>query len=164
MPEGYNVEGDADFAYRVNKHFFTELSLYAKDLGVLVCIENMPYKKNRLSSVPEIMKLVDDISASNFGVCLDTGHANIFGDNIGEDVRLIGDKLFALHIHDNTGWADAHRFPYCGTIDWTEFKNAISDIGFDGCLSLETFFSRKTPSDIKETLHKALFDILKTLL
>ena len=164
MPDGYNItETDPEFTYKINKNFFTELSIFAAEHSVSVCIENMPFKKNALSYIPEILRLVSDVNLDNFGVCLDTGHANILGIQPADAALELGDKLFCLHIHDNTGWADQHRFPYCGTIGWERFKDALKAIGFAGCLSLETNFQKNIPKNLGDEMHRMLFSLLKTL-
>ena len=164
MPDGWSVDAEAGRTYELNRKFFTEVSRFASEMGVSVCIENMPFTKLALSDISEIMRLVSDVDLENFGVCLDTGHANILGARMGEAVNEIGDKLFALHIHDNTGWADQHRFPYCGTIDWKGFSESIHDgTHEDICLSLETNFQKNIPNGLNGELHKMLFSLLKSL-
>jgi sugar phosphate isomerase/epimerase len=46
-----------------------------------------------------------------------------------------GDKLIALHLHDNDGTADQHTLNQAGTIDWSwvakQLKNNSSFISLD---------------------------------
>lgn len=73
-----------------------------------------------------------------------------FGESPADAVRLTGEYLKVLHVHDNDGRMDLHWLPYYGVVDWDDFNNALNEIGYDGCLSLETNVSRKIPADIKE--------------
>ena len=54
-------------------------------------------------------------------------------------VRLCGDKLACLHVHDNPGYADFHAIPFTrGNIDWRGFRDALKEIGYKAPLVLET--------------------------
>ncbi len=138
MPYGWGAEADAAFAYQVNLQQFRQLLPYAEQAGVTLCLENMPFKLHAISTVKRSCDLIDEIGHPNLGLCLDTGHAMVFGDQAGEMVRYAKDRLKTLHIHDNDGTRDAHWDPFCGSIDWEDFRLALQEIGFGGVVSLET--------------------------
>ncbi len=139
MPYGDDSADNPEKVYEINFDFFSRLCAYAKDFGVTVCLENMPFLKLPISHPKAISEFVRSVGADNFKVCLDTGHANIFGLKQSEAIKAIGkDLLAALHIHDNDGKGDQHLDPFEGTIDWLNFGQALKDIDFDGVLSLET--------------------------
>jgi sugar phosphate isomerase/epimerase len=48
-----------------------------------------------------------------------------------------GDKLMALHLHDNDGSYDQHRIPSEGTINWDSIVRKIQSAGYKGSMSLE---------------------------
>ena len=52
---------------------------------------------------------------------------------------LFGDRLSALHIHDNDGKynSDLHLIPYDGTIDFDIVAKEIAQSGYDGSIMLE---------------------------
>ena len=152
MPYAWDEEKDSEYARAENKRFFTAICEYAKDYNVNICIENMPTKKHKLARIPAIVDFVKELGYDNFFICLDTGHCQVTGDDCGEMVRLCGGLLKVLHIHDNFGDFDRHLPPYYGRVDWKSFKQGLSDIGFDGCISSETSISRGIPSDIRDTL------------
>jgi sugar phosphate isomerase/epimerase len=87
--------------------------------------------------IPELYEVIDAVDANNFGICLDTGHTNLFGLPLGEAVRQCGDRLIATHVHDNDGHADQHIEPTRGTIDWEDAIAALREIGWDGIYNLE---------------------------
>ena len=97
-------------------------------------------------------------------ICLDTGHCLVTGQQPGDAVRLIGrDLLAALHVHDNDGTGDLHRWPFTGKADWADFSAALGEIGFSGPLTLETslrFFGH-VPADCAEPLELALSRIAR---
>lgn len=164
MPFGWDVETDAAFSRQINREFLTELTDYARPLGVTVCLENMPFTKCRLSYTDQIVAFLKELNIDNLKICLDTGHANICKEKVGDMVRLCAESLSTLHIHDNGGYTDEHAYPYSRTIDWVDFRKALKEIGFQGCLSLECHSVKEgCPSDIREDMLELLCRIAKSL-
>ena len=102
---------------RVDAGFSTleELSLFARQRGVEVLLENTP---NELSSA-ERLRLFLDITHLNLGLCLDVGHANM-KEGVEAAFRLMESRLRSTHLHDNDGVNDQHLLPFGpgGSIDW----------------------------------------------
>ncbi len=164
MPYGWNKEEDAEYARRVNKEFFTELCEFAKPYGVTVCIENMPFPNCKLSYMEALADFVNELDIDNFKICLDTGHSNVCKEAPGEMIRKYSSLIKTLHLHDNRGWTDEHAMPYTHDIDWSDFKKAIKETGFEGCLSLEIHGPKQyCPDDIKEEMLKTACKIAKSL-
>ena len=135
----YDTDKCADEVWSLNEKFFSELADYAKGYGVTVCVENLPFPKYPLTTVEQVCHIVDKLERDNLKVCLDTGHAAIFyGADIGAAVRYIGERLEAVHIHDNMGKEDEHLIPGDGIADWNGFTEALKEIGYSGVMSLET--------------------------
>ena len=102
--------------------------------------------------------LANEINSPWLKICLDTGHCTTQKVNPADAVRMIGkDMLRVLHIHDNDGTNDKHWVPYTGIIDWEDFKKALQDIEFDGCVSLETIPPIKFTGKIRMLQEKSLF-------
>ncbi len=95
-------------------------------------LENIPGDANRAESLQEILGEFVGI-----GICLDTGHANMTGDVIGQ-ILTAGRAIRTTHIHDNLGDLDAHLHPYEGRIDWPAALKAFRTVGFEGPYLLET--------------------------
>ena len=150
--------GNEDKTWEINLEFMSELLKTAKKHDVIICLENMPMKNFSLSKPEKILELVDTINDDNFKICLDTGHVATFEDklSLADEVRRLGDKIYALHVHDNNFGIDLHMMPYHGRIDWDEFRKALKDINYRGSFNLETLPSRKLPDDIFEDMCKAL--------
>lgn len=139
MPFGAETDERAEEMKEINRKAFREICEYAKTLGITVCLENMPFLKLPISSVGSVVNFVCELGYGNLKLCLDTGHSAVFGDNVGDAVRLIGKDLLAtLHVHDNDGKRDAHMRPEEGIIDWYSFVSALEEIGYEGVYSLET--------------------------
>ena len=140
----------------MNVSLFKTLMPYAEKYDVTVCAENLPFTALNISKVLEVKRLVREIDHPHLKVCLDTGHVNVFHDDMEADVRLLGDDLAVLHVHDNKGNWDQHLTPYQGNIDWEAFLAALKEIGFKGCFSLETYPARRTPEPVLEEMRLSL--------
>ena len=136
MPFG-EAETDAAYAHALNLEFFRELCALGEKHGVIICIENMPFREQHLARVAPMLEFVKEVNSPWLRVCLDTGHAACLGDDPAEAVRLLGSYLAVLHVHDNDGERDRHWLPGLGIIDWEAFMHALVEIGFEGTLSLE---------------------------
>ncbi len=86
----------------------------AGELGVRVALENAWEER------PEVLAhLVDLVPGGAAAVCLDTGHINAFSRR---PVRrwwdVLGERVVALHLHDNDGLSDDHLPPGEGIFDF----------------------------------------------
>ena len=144
----------------MNKKLYTSLIPEILESGVTVCLENLFTGHNGVCyqghcSYPEqAAKEIDDLNAiagkEVFGLCLDTGHANLLHHDIRTFIRVLGKRIKCLHIHDNNGQNDQHMGPLTGTIDWNNFCDAMHEIGYDHDLSFETFAQTNKVMDFCE--------------
>lgn len=102
-----------------------EISLFAKQRGVEVLLENIP---NALSSAQRLRYFLETTHLG-LNVCLDVGHAHM-NEGVETAYRLLAPRIRSTHIHDNDGKMDLHLFPFVdpgGTIDWEgAMKNLCS--------------------------------------
>jgi sugar phosphate isomerase/epimerase len=105
-----------------------ELSLFARQRGVEILLENIP---NELSSA-ERLRQFEELTHIGLNYVFDTGHANM-NEGVEAAFEVMKDKIRSTHIHDNDGKNDQHLFPLAsegGTIDW---KNTMQLLrGGDG--------------------------------
>ena len=139
MPFG-EEETDAAYVRALNLEFFRTLCTYGEKYGVIICIENMPFGKQHLARVAPMLEFVKEVDSPWLRVCLDTGHCACLGGDPAEAVRLLGEYLAVLHVHDNDGKGDRHWIPGLGVVDWEAFMHALVEIGFAGTLSLEVAY------------------------
>ena len=133
------TKDNPDEVWQMNEEFLGEVADYAKGYGVTVCLENMPFPDFPISTVGHDLEMLRRLGRDNLKICLDTGHAAIFfGSDVASAVRELGDRLEALHIHDNMGESDEHLIPGDGIIDWDGVTKALKEIGYKGVISLET--------------------------
>ena len=122
----------------INLNFMRTLIEFAKEHNVTLCLENMPMPEFSLGSPAEIFDLVREINDEHFKICLDVGHVATYEDlNLGDSVRLLGNYIKVLHVHDSIKGLDLHTVPYLGKTDWVDFAKALNDVDYDGVFSLE---------------------------
>lgn len=141
MPFGTNTEENPEEFFRLNREHFLALCEEGEKFGVTVCLENMPFTRLPFAHIRDITAFVRSLGSEHFRVCLDTGHT-VFFDNAdpkgpAEGIRLAGELLATLHVHDNDGKSDQHNVPGSGILDWSAFSAALRESGYDGSLSLE---------------------------
>lgn len=149
----------------INLDFMSKLLTYAKQFGITICLENMPFLDFSLSSPTTIVDIVKEIDDPSFAMCLDTGHANLCRNwsTPAAAIREYGRYIKVLHVHDNRGALDDHLAPFWGSIDWKDFSRALYDSRFEGVLSLECAPSPKLPKDIYEDMYTMYSRIAKSI-
>lgn len=112
----------------------------AERLNVNIAIENM-------CDFKYLDCIFSNIDSKRLGFCFDSGHWNVFMPNI-DLLGLYGNKLMALHLHDNNGKEDWHSLPFTGNIKWDEIANKLKKVNYKGAISLEV--GNKMLEHIKE--------------
>lgn len=142
--------------YDYNVEMYKKLIPAAKELGLVICLENMFYEVNFhlmegvCSDFTETAAMIDELNGfageELFGFCFDVGHANVLGKNMYQSVVTLGNRLKILHIHDNDGISDLHTMPFTferswspAATDWNGFLRGLKEIGYQGVLNFETF-------------------------
>ena len=164
LPYGWLEELSKENVYDITAERFLKLLPFAKNEGVILCIENMPFRKmHSFSTIEEIKNIVERVNDPYMKVCFDTGHCFYIGEDHYNAVKLLGGKIACLHVHDDIHRQDRHLMPFQGEINWYGFTKALKEIGFNGCLSLETCVNPNTPEPMKEQMQIALSGIAKWL-
>jgi sugar phosphate isomerase/epimerase len=97
------------------------LSLFAKQRGVTIAVENTP---NELGSPASLVQFVKE-TRLDLKFCFDIGHAHLDA-GVADSFELMRDRVATTHIHDNHGEKDEHLLPYSGTIDWDAALTAFA--------------------------------------
>lgn len=124
--------------------------------GVRVALENVyasrggQYLRCAVSDAAGLLTIVERVGSPLVGVCMDTGHANIFGIDPAEMARQLGSRLFALHVNGNAG-KDEHVIPYsmsswCECMDYHALSQSLKEIGYAGSYNLEVAAGRSSPA------------------
>ncbi len=110
----------------------------AERLGVTLALENT------WDDRPEIMlHLAGMLPGDNVRFCLDTGHVNVFSRlPVGRWWEMIGDRVVALHLHDNDGLSDDHLAPGEGSFDFDALAGRLRGLERMPLLDLEVDLKR----------------------
>ena len=162
MPYGCGANPEPERFMELNIQFFEKLIGEAKKYGVVICFENMPFPFLTLSSTSQIGEFVKSMNSENFKMCLDTGHCAVMKESPADAIRNYGDIIKIMHVHDNNGTNDLHKFPFDGVIDWEDFGKALSFMDKNVVLSLETSASKS--AEDWEDKQKELSDRAKKII
>lgn len=88
-------------------HYLHLLADVAKPLGVKLALENVGTTKTMIYSQDEFANLANSFD-DHVGLLIDIGHAQITKFDIPKLISQTKDKLFSVHIHDNSGMSDDH--------------------------------------------------------
>lgn len=130
-----------------NLRFYRALMPAAKENSVRVLAENSAHanlKGYYLYTGRACRRFADGMNDPNFGICWDTGHANMEGAQY-DEILALGDALGAIHFHDNRGEKDEHLIPFLGTMSIDEVMHALIDVGFKGPFTFEATSSLRPP-------------------
>ncbi|MCL2196806.1 MAG: sugar phosphate isomerase/epimerase [Treponema sp.] len=108
---------------------FKQLIDKAERNGITIAFENV-------RKFEYLEFLFANIDSDNLKFCYDCGHENCFTPGV-DYLSKYGEKLAALHLHDNDGTGDQHMLPFSGTVNWEKVINKIKELNYKGALSLE---------------------------
>jgi len=126
-----------------------ELEGPARKHGVRIAIENLGG-----SNFAVIEQLFSRYGPDYLGLCYDSGHGNMTGDGL-DRLKVLGERLISLHLHDNDGEKDEHRLLFSGTTDWTTLAERIAQSSYGKCVSMEVVMANTGIEDGNEFLARA---------
>ena len=127
----FNNIPEYEKSFSMFRESVAEIADYAERRSVKVAIENNVLSEynlidgqNKLLLMCELWefeRLFDEITSKNLGALLDIGHlkvtANLLKFDADEFIDKLKDKVFAVHVHENNGRVDEHRYIKEG--DWS---------------------------------------------
>lgn len=133
---GYDAsrfDGDTALWLGQSRKTWPEFARKAERIGVVIALEHI------FESRPETLKsIVEAIDSPNLGVCLDTGHINVFSKVPMEEwFEVLGPYIKEVHLHDNSGEFDEHLPLGDGTIDFPRVFGLLSKLTTDPVLTIE---------------------------
>lgn len=110
-----------------------EAGEYAGEKGIRLSVEAWNrYETYLVNRLEQSLAIVNEVDLPNVGCMGDTFHMNIEEENIADAFRLVGKKLYYVHIADSNRAA-----PGRGHIDFKAIAQALIEIGYEGWLSME---------------------------
>ena len=153
-----------------NKEFYERLEPFARKAGVKIALENMwDWKHGKptacaaaCSNEIDFKNHLDLLPKDVFVACVDIGHAEMAGLNTSAKTMLtyLGDRVQAIHLHDNDLLGDYHVIPFDMKIDYNEVIDALKSINYTGDITLEACgFPPKFPAELYPSVMKFMADI-----
>lgn len=141
-----------DASAEENAEMYLELLPFAKQHGVKLAAENM-WNWNggnigpaACSSPENFNAHLDAVNDDSLIACLDIGHAEMAAVHTSavEMIHSLGNRLQALHIHDNDRVYDNHQIPFSMNVDFEAIMKALNEVNYQGYLTLEASEYLKT--------------------
>jgi D-psicose/D-tagatose/L-ribulose 3-epimerase len=126
-------ERSVRWAYTVDA--LAELGPIAQAAGVRIAVEPLSrFHTSLINTAEQGRRLVDDVGHPSIGLLLDSFQMNIEEKSLRQAIRTAADRLFHVHA------AESDRgTPGTGQVHWTELRDGLRDIGYDGRLIIESF-------------------------
>lgn len=115
---------------------------------------NVKIAFENLDNILNLEFVLKTIHSSNTGFCYDSCHHA----NYAPDCDLLtkyGNRLMAIHLHDNGGKNNQHQLPFDGNICWKNVMEKIYLTGYKGPTSIEPMNWDYKNITIQEFLEKA---------
>lgn len=123
-----------------------KVSKFAEDRGIIVGLEPLNrFETDMVNTAEQAILLVKEVDSPNIKIQLDTFHCNIEEKSIPDTIRKVGKDLLC-HIQGNES---DRGTPGTGNVDWAGIKEALSEIGYDKAVVIETF------GEVSEEIAKA---------
>jgi sugar phosphate isomerase/epimerase len=131
-----DVHFDKAVARRRSGDAIRSLADFNEAYGLRLLVENIGNVKASLFDEGQFAAFLEGFPAS-VGYIVDVGHAHMNGWDIPRLLAALGDRLYAMHLHDNDGSRDAHAPLGSGTVDWRKVVAAAIGTGLDLSMVLE---------------------------
>jgi len=124
-----------DAPHLASRSALSELADYAAERGCVFCIEN---GAEDIGAFGRLVDLARGLEHPGLGICLDTGHAQIWNYlDVPRAILACGSALRSCHLHDNTGSSDGHLVPGEGILPWRAVLDALAEVAYRGPLVIE---------------------------
>jgi xylose isomerase len=146
--DGYDYPLAAD--YREERGWFVEnlgaCAAYAQAKGVRLALEyklKEPRTHSYLSRAADTLLVAQALGKPNVGVTIDTGHAFVAYENVGESIVLVsqaGNRLFHMHFNDNhASWDDDMIVGSVRLVEYVEMLYWLRATGYTGWYSMDQY-------------------------
>jgi xylose isomerase len=144
--DGYDYPLTADF--RMQRRVLTENieKVAAEFPDLRYALEYKPKEPRNFSfhaRAADTLLMAQETGLDNVGVCIDTGHALMGGENMAESAFLLqhyGKKLFHMHFNDNyRSWDDDMIVGSLHIVEYFELLFWLREAGYEGWYSMDQY-------------------------
>jgi D-psicose/D-tagatose/L-ribulose 3-epimerase len=108
---------------------------HAADRNITVCVEALNrFETSFLNLTSQVVDVAERVEHPSCKVMIDLFHAGIEEKNLGDAIRIAGDKLHHLQVAEND-----RGTPGTGQFAWDEIAQALRDVNYNGHIIIETF-------------------------
>jgi sugar phosphate isomerase/epimerase len=125
--QGFSNGLSLDSWLKLSEEVWQAVAREAGSFGARIALENI-YEEEPIP----LRLLLDRLPEKQVGLCFDTGHFNAFARSpLSRWIDTFGERIFEVHLHDNSGASDEHLGMGRGTFPFDELflllkKNASS--------------------------------------
>lgn len=148
-----------------------QLGQTAESYGINLCFELVGFERSSVRTVAEADAIIREVDRPNVGFVFDS--YNIYLNNGTNDFSAMKqvqpEKIFAIHLMSGLDVPEEERgqdkrcFSNQGVVDVTNFLQNLTEIGYDGMVSIETFnpeYWSKEPEWVIETAYETTKQVL----
>jgi protein FrlC len=136
---GWQIFGTTrEQAWHWRREALVEVARYAADHCVTIVVEPTPADSNLIESADDALGLMSQSGLANVKVMFDTFHAIYRNEPSTDYVYRMGKDLAHLHLSDVDRLA-----PGSGGYDFRPLLKALTEVRYDGWLSMEVLFNRR---------------------
>ena len=108
----------------------------AKKAGLEIDNMHTPVHGQNCLSSDNLDMVLNTFQSKFAGYCYDSCHHQNYAPD-SDLLNKYGNRLMALHLHDNGGKNNQHQLPFDGNIDWRNVMKKITLTGYQGATTLE---------------------------
>ncbi len=153
---GMTLAGEhIEHGWRTLRQSITELLEYTERTNLRLLIEPAHrWESTLILTVDDGLRMIREIQSERLGICFDTGHANVNGEDLATAIENLRGVPLHIHLDDNRGDSDTHHIPGEGAIDFAPLANALRAIQYPGFVSAELGFQYTLEPDaaVEKTL------------
>lgn len=123
-----------------------ECARYAGKKKIKIALEfkvKEPRTHSYLARTADTLLVARELGLDNLGVCIDTGHAFMGYENVGESIAILkmcGARLFHMHFNDNHSlWDDDLIVGSVRLVEYFELLFWLEKTGYRGWLSMDQY-------------------------
>ena len=142
----YGAWGHTDPARREERwahavEALAEVAPLARDEGIALGVEAINrYETDLVNTAEQALAMVAAVDAPNVGVLMDAYHMNIEEKDPAAAIRRCGSRLVHLHVAGRD-----RGVPDPNDLERSGLREALRDIGYDGCVTCEMFVQAGQP-------------------
>ncbi len=97
---------------------------------------NVNIALENLNNLENVKNALQQVESNRLGFCYDCAHH--FRRAPDEDLlSMYGNRLMAIHLHDNNGAHAEHGLPFDGTLEWKQIMKDLDRVKYKGAIAIE---------------------------